>query len=116
MLNGRPIEDPVIAGDTNNFNCEWSVCTAPGAGTKQGLNVTWRWNETNFTDAAGGSALLEIPVKTIMILTFQSHVKCSACNDTFNNTVKVSGVSSAGEIVGPESANYEMIGYILIRT
>jgi uncharacterized repeat protein (TIGR01451 family) len=111
-LNGRTIDDPVISGNQSDFACDWSACDAPGAGTGNGLNVTWRWNETNFTDAAGGLALDNIPAKTIMVLTFKSHVKCSVCNDTFNNTVNVSGVTGAGGAVGPESTFFEMKGYL----
>jgi uncharacterized repeat protein (TIGR01451 family) len=117
MLNGRPIDDPEIIGNQSDFACEWaSVCTAPGAGTEKGLNVTWRWNETNYTDSAGGAVLLEIPAKTIMVLTFKSHVKCSVCNDTFNNTVNVSGIdpwnNPAGDRNVTARTNYEMKGYL----
>ncbi|ODS36489.1 hypothetical protein BEH94_02515 [Candidatus Altiarchaeales archaeon WOR_SM1_SCG] len=109
MLNGIPIDDPDVSGNwliADAFPCgDWSVCsTDPRQGTKMGLNLTWNWTNV--------PALEKIPAKSIMVLTFKSHVKCSVCNTTFNNTVDVSGVDPwDGDNVTADTS-YEMTGYI----
>jgi uncharacterized repeat protein (TIGR01451 family) len=105
-IDGVPTGDPYISGNqsTGAFACDnKSACTGPGAGTNIGLNVTW--NKTKIPQLA------EIPPKTIIILTFKSHVKCSVCNDTFNNTVNVSGHTGAGAIA-VNGTYFEMKGYL----
>jgi hypothetical protein len=94
-LDGRTINDPNITGN-QSFAC--------GDTVNGKLNLTW--NRTY------DSALSEIPPKTVKILTFKVHVKCNVINDTFNNTVNVSGFTGAGATVGPNSASFEMKGYL----
>ncbi|ODS36488.1 hypothetical protein BEH94_02510 [Candidatus Altiarchaeales archaeon WOR_SM1_SCG] len=105
-LDGVPISDPDVVGN-DSFPCSWTnVCGEPGDGTMAGLNLTWEWTNV--------SQLATMPPKTIYVLTFRTHVKCSVCNNTFNNTVNITGRTGDGDPIGPNSTSFEMQGYLAI--